>query len=74
MPYNPTRALELLLCLGTQSPKAAFRDGHPKLVPSFAKRLAKALGLPFHVVLEKTDNRPGQKTMANTRPTCRTPP
>ena len=38
---------------------------HPKLVPSFAKRLAKALGLPFHVVLEKTDNRPAQKMMAN---------
>ena len=38
---------------------------HPKLVPSFAKRLAKALGLPFHMVLEKTDNRPAQKTMAN---------
>ena len=38
---------------------------HPKLVPSFAKRLAKALGLPFHVVLAKTDIRPAQKTMAN---------
>ncbi len=38
---------------------------HPKLVPSFAKRLANAIGLPFHVVLEKTDNRPAQKTMAN---------
>lgn len=38
---------------------------HPKLVPSFAKHLAKALGLPFNMVLEKTDNRPAQKTMAN---------
>lgn len=38
---------------------------HPDLVPSFAKRLASALGLPFHAVLEKTDNRPEQKTMAN---------
>lgn len=38
---------------------------HPTLVPDFAKRLAVALGLPFHVVIAKTDNRPEQKTMAN---------
>ena len=38
---------------------------HPDLVPNFAKRLATALGLPFHVVVAKTDNRPEQKTMAN---------
>lgn len=38
---------------------------HPDLVPNFAKRLASALGLPFHAALEKTDNRPEQKTMAN---------
>lgn len=38
---------------------------HPDLVPDFARRLAAALGLPFHAVLEKTDNRPEQKTMAN---------
>ena len=38
---------------------------HPSLVPSFAKRVAKAMGLPFHLVLEKTDDRPAQKTMAN---------
>jgi len=38
---------------------------HPDLVPDFAKRLAAALGLPFHVVIAKTDNRPEQKTMAN---------
>lgn len=38
---------------------------HPTLVPDFAKRLAIALGLPFHVVIAKTDNRPEQKTMAN---------
>ncbi|MEN9372875.1 MAG: hypothetical protein RIR79_427 [Pseudomonadota bacterium] len=38
---------------------------HPTLVPDFAQRLANALGLPFHVVLEKTDNRPEQKTMKN---------
>ena len=38
---------------------------HPDLVPDFARRLAAGLGLPFDTVLEKTDNRPEQKTMAN---------
>ena len=38
---------------------------HPELVPDFARRLASALNLPFHLVLEKIDNRPEQKTMAN---------
>lgn len=38
---------------------------HPNLVPDFARRLAGALNLPFHVVLEKTDDRPAQKEMAN---------
>lgn len=38
---------------------------HPDLVPNFSKRLAAALGLPFHLVIEKTDDRPEQKTMAN---------
>lgn len=38
---------------------------HPDLVPDFALRLAAALNLPFYAVLEKTDNRPEQKTMAN---------
>jgi len=38
---------------------------HPDLVPDLAKRLAAALSLPFHMVIAKTDNRPEQKTMAN---------
>lgn len=38
---------------------------HPELVPNFAQRLAVALGLPFHMVIAKTDARPEQKTMAN---------
>src|SRR6266581_2369352 len=38
---------------------------HPDLVPDFARRLAETLNLPFDAVLEKTDNRPEQKTMAN---------
>ena len=37
----------------------------PNLVPHFAERLATELGLPFHPVLEKTENRPEQKDMAN---------
>lgn len=38
---------------------------HPDLVPEFARRLAEALTLPFHLILEKTGGRPEQKTMAN---------
>ena len=38
---------------------------HPGLVPNFAERLATRMGLPFHRVLEKTEDRPEQKSMAN---------
>jgi len=38
---------------------------HPDLVPKFAQRLAEALGLPFEPVLIRTDDRPEQKSMAN---------
>ncbi len=38
---------------------------HAGLVPDFARRLAVALNLPFHSVLEKADDRPAQKQMAN---------
>ena len=38
---------------------------HPDLVPGFARRLAAALKLPFAAIIEKIDNRPEQKTMAN---------
>ena len=38
---------------------------HPDLVPDFARRMSVALGLPFHMVIAKTDNRPEQMTMAN---------
>jgi ATP-dependent DNA helicase RecQ len=38
---------------------------HPDLVLDFARRLADALKLPFQLLLVKTDNRPEQKTMAN---------
>lgn len=38
---------------------------HPELVPDFGARLAATLGLPFRMALEKTGERPEQKTMAN---------
>ena len=38
---------------------------HPELAPDFARRLAKALTLPYHDVIIKTEERPEQKTMAN---------
>jgi ATP-dependent DNA helicase RecQ len=38
---------------------------HPEIVPNFAKRLADSIGLPFYQVLIKTEDRPEQKTMAN---------
>lgn len=37
----------------------------PTLVPDFAERLAKALGLPFHVVLGRTREHQEQKEMEN---------
>ncbi len=38
---------------------------HPKLVADLARRLAAALGLPFHDALSRIEARPEQKTMAN---------
>jgi ATP-dependent DNA helicase RecQ len=38
---------------------------HPALVKDFAQRLANGLSLPFVEALEKTDERPEQKNMAN---------
>ncbi len=38
---------------------------HPDLVPDFARRLAGAIGRPFHDVLTKTAERPEQKAMEN---------
>lgn len=55
--WDPQPSPEWVTCVPSQR--------HPILVPDFAKRLAEALGLPFHAVLEKTVNRPEQKDMAN---------
>jgi ATP-dependent DNA helicase RecQ len=38
---------------------------HASLVPDFARHFAQTLNLPFHPVLEKTDDRPAQKQMEN---------
>ena len=38
---------------------------NPSLVPDFAERLARKLGLPFHPVLAKTEDRRPQKEMEN---------
>lgn len=37
----------------------------PDLVPEFARRLAEGLGLPFASAIERTEERPEQKAMAN---------
>lgn len=55
--WNPQPAPAWVTCIPSRR--------HPVLVPSFAQRLAATLSLPFHAVLEKTDDRPEQKTMAN---------
>ena len=38
---------------------------HLNLAPDFTRRLAAALKLPFQMVLKRTDDRPEQKSMAN---------
>ncbi len=55
--WNPQPVPKWVTCIPSRR--------HPDLVPDFARRLAKALGLPFKQVLIKTENRPEQKTMAN---------
>lgn len=55
--WNPQPAPEWVTCVPSLR--------HPTLVPDFAFRLAGALRLPFWGVIEKTNSRPEQKTMAN---------
>lgn len=38
---------------------------HPRLVADFAERLARELGLPFHAILERTQNAVEQKDLEN---------
>jgi ATP-dependent DNA helicase RecQ len=55
--WNPEPAPEWVTCVPSLR--------HPELVPDFSRRLAATLGLPFVESLRKTDDRPEQKTMAN---------
>jgi ATP-dependent DNA helicase RecQ len=55
--WNPQPAPTWITCIPSHR--------HPNLVRGFADRLANALRLPFQAVLEKTDDRPEQKAMAN---------
>ncbi len=55
--WNPQPVPKWVTCIPSRR--------HPGLVPDFARRLAKALDLPFKQVLIKTNDRPEQKTMAN---------
>ncbi|OUL72149.1 RecQ family ATP-dependent DNA helicase [Paraburkholderia hospita] len=55
--WNPAPAPTWVTCIPSLR--------HPELVPDFAKRLADALGLPFHIVLRKTKHSAEQKSMAN---------
>ena len=55
--WDPRPVPEWITCIPSQR--------HPNLVPDFAERLANRLGLPFHRVLEKAEDRAEQKTMTN---------
>ncbi len=55
--WSPVPSPEWLTCIASRR--------HPTLVPDLAQRLAAALDLPFVETLERTDDRPEQKTMAN---------
>jgi len=55
--WNPTPKPTWVTCIPSLR--------HPALVPDFARRMAEALGLPFHQTLIRIDFRPEQKTMAN---------
>ena len=55
--WNPRPSPEWVTCLPSRR--------YPDLVPDFAGRLARTLGLPFKQVVIKTEDRPEQKTMAN---------
>lgn len=54
---DPRPAPEWVTCIPSRR--------RPNLVPDFADRLAMQLGLPFHRVLEKDEDRAEQKEMAN---------
>ncbi len=61
--WNPDPSLTWVTCVPSFN--------HPDLVPSFAKRVAKRLGLPFEDVVKKTESNRAQKEMQNGFYQCR---
>ena len=55
--WNPQPVPKWVTCIPSRR--------HLELVPDFARRLAESLDVPFKQVLIKTEDRPEQKTMAN---------
>ena len=55
--WRPQSAPEWITCIPSRR--------HPDLVPDFARRLARALRLPFRAVLQQTRTPKEQKSMAN---------
>ncbi len=55
--WNPDPAPEWVTCIPSLN--------RPELVPDFARRLAGALGLPFHACIQKAKANPPQKEMQN---------
>jgi ATP-dependent DNA helicase RecQ len=55
--WSPEPSPEWVTCIASRR--------HPNLVPELARRIAAALDLPFVETLERADERPEQKTMAN---------
>jgi ATP-dependent DNA helicase RecQ len=61
--WQPQPAPQWVACVPSRN--------HPELVPDFATRLAAALGLPFHTVVEKTRDNEPQKLQQNTFHRCK---
>lgn len=55
--WNPDPAPEWVTCIPSLN--------RPELVPDFARRLAEAMGLPFHACIRKEKKNPQQKEMQN---------
>lgn len=61
--WNPQPAPKWVTCVSSHS--------HPDLVPGFATRLAEALDLPFHAIVEKVRENEPQKRQQNRFHRCR---
>ncbi len=55
--WDPRPAPDWVTCIPSRR--------HPGLLPDFAERLATQVGLPFHQVMEKVEDRAEQKSMEN---------